>query len=222
MIVFRRFCDMYQPKHFIESRPDVLQALMQRHPFATVVWQGAEGLTAEHLPLLWQDGGAHGVLIGHVARANPVWQQANGAAVMAVFHGPQHYISPNWYPSKAEHHKAVPTWNYAVVHAHGRLSVMNDVETKRMIVSALTRTHEQTQAHPWQLSDAPEDYIAQMLHAIVGVQMVIERLEGKWKVSQNQPVSNREGVIAGLQQMAHSTEHSSAQQMTTLVQETLR
>lgn len=192
---------MYQPKHFIESRPEVLQDLMQHHPLSTVVWQGEEGLTAEHLPLLWQAEGAHGVLIGHVARANPVWQQADGAAVMAVFHGPQHYISPNWYPSKAENHKAVPTWNYAVVHAHGRLSVMTDADTKRLIVSTLTHTHEHTQARPWQLNDAPEDYITQMLNAIVGVRVGIERLEGKWKISQNQPVANREGVVRGLQDM---------------------
>ncbi|MEN9843094.1 MAG: hypothetical protein RLZZ612_923 [Pseudomonadota bacterium] len=210
---------MYQPKHFMESRPQVLQDLMQSHPLATVVWQGAEGLTAEHLPLLWQAEGAHGVLIGHVARANPVWRQAEGAAVMAVFHGPQHYISPNWYPSKAENHKAVPTWNYAVVHAHGRLVVMDDADTKRLIVSQLTQVHERTQAQPWQVSDAPPDYIAQMLHAIVGVRVVIERLEGKWKTSQNQTPVNREGVVTGLQGMAQCADApSDALRMATLVQ----
>lgn len=210
---------MYQPKHFVESRPEVLQGLMQSHPLATVVWQGAEGLTAEHLPLLWQAEGEHGVLIGHVARANPVWQHADGAMVLAVFHGPQHYISPNWYASKAENHKAVPTWNYAVVHAHGRLSVTNDADTKRAIVSQLTQVHEHTQARPWQLSDAPPDYIAHMLNAIVGVRVVLQRLEGKWKTSQNQPSANRQGVVMGLQEMGQRAEaQADALGMAALVQ----
>lgn len=137
------------------------------------------------------------MLRAHVARANPVWQEA-GAETVAIFQGPDAYISPNWYPSKHQTGKAVPTWNYAVVHAHGRLRVIEDREWLLQLVTELTNTHERTQQLPWKVSDAPQDYLERMLEMIVGIEMPVEKLVGKWKVSQNRSDSDRAGVAAGL------------------------
>jgi transcriptional regulator len=192
---------MYLPKHFEQQDEAAMAQLLQLHPLATLAWQAGDGLSAEHLPLLWERGagdGAHGTLRGHVARANPVWRAASGTAVLAVFQGPQAYITPSWYPSKAETAKVVPTWNYAVVHMHGRLRITEDAAWLRALVERLTDTHEAPRTQRWQVGDAPADYIEQMLRAIVGIEIPLASLVGKWKVSQNRSAADRAGVAAGL------------------------
>jgi transcriptional regulator len=189
---------MYLPRHFAQEDPAQLQALMVASPLATLVSTGPEGLTADHLPLEYD--AVTGTLRGHVARANPLWQQADGQPVLAVFGGPQGYVSPSWYASKAEHHKVVPTWNYAVVHAHGTLHAVQDAPWLHALVSRLTAHHESGRAAPWAVTDAPEDYIAQMLRAIVGIEIPVARLLGKWKLSQNRSAADREGVARALAQ----------------------
>jgi len=196
---------MYLPRHFEQQDAAAMAQLLQLHPLATVAWYAADGLSAEHLPLMWERAagdGAHGTLRGHVARANPVWREAAGAEVLAVFQGPQAYITPSWYPSKAANAKVVPTWNYAVVHMHGRLRITEDAAWLRALVGRLTDVHEATRAQRWQVGDAPADYIEQMLRAIVGIEIEVVRLQGKWKVSQNRTASDRTGVVAGLESMA--------------------
>lgn len=172
---------------------------MTRHPLGTLITQTDAGLGADHIPLhLVRRAGDQISLVGHVARSNPLWQQADGAEVLVVFQGPQAYVSPNWYASKAEHGRAVPTWNYAVVHAHGRLRVIDDPAWVRTQLDALTAQHEATQAHPWALSDAPADFTERLIGLVVGIEIVVNRLQGKWKVSQNQPASNQASVVEGL------------------------
>jgi transcriptional regulator len=188
---------LYQPKHFIQDDPAALAALMRDHPLAMLVHTGPDGLTADHVPLEFD--AATQTLRGHVARANPLWRQAAGQPVLAVFRGPEAYVSPSWYPSKAEHHKVVPTWNYAVVHAHGPLAAVEDAPWLHALVSRLTAHHEAPRAQPWAVADAPADYVQQMLRAIVGIEIGVERLVGKWKVSQNRPAADREGVAGALE-----------------------
>lgn len=187
---------MYLPRHFAQEDPAALHALMRDHPLAMLVHQGPDGLTADHVPLEFD--AATQTLHGHVARANPLWRQAAGQPVLAVFRGPEAYVSPSWYPSKAEHHKVVPTWNYAVVHAHGPLQVVDDAPWLHALVSRLTAHHETPQPQPWAVTDAPEDFVQQMLRAIVGIRIPVERLVGKWKVSQNRSAADRDGVAAAL------------------------
>lgn len=190
---------MYLPAHFEESRIEELHALMRGHPFATLVAHGEDGLTANHLPLhLAPETGSFGTLQGHVARANPLWQQFTDTEVLVIFNGPQAYVTPSWYATKREHGKAVPTWNYVVVHARGRLRAIDDPAWLRRNLEALVGGHEAGFAEPWQISDSPPDYIDRMLTAIVGIEIVIIDLKGKWKISQNQPALNRAGVVAGL------------------------
>jgi transcriptional regulator len=186
---------MYMPKHFEETRTDVLHGLIRAYPFATVVTHAASGLTANHLPFELVDG----VLHGHVARGNEL-AQLDGAEVLLVFQGPDGYISPNWYPSKHETGREVPTWNYAVVHVHGRLRVIDDAAWLRRLLETLTDHHEADQPQPWKVGDAPDDHIEKSLRAIVGLEITIERIEGKFKLSQNHPARNRAGVIAGLRE----------------------
>lgn len=190
---------MYLPAHFEETRSDVLHALMRERPFATLVTPGGKGLTADHLPLHFTAGvGPCGALQGHVARANPLWQHAADSDVLAIFHGPQAYVTPSWYATKQEHGKAVPTWNYVVVHARGRLRVIDDPAWLRGQMETLVAQHEAGFADPWRISDAPPDYIDTMLAAVVGIEITIADLTGKWKISQNQPAINRAGVVDGL------------------------
>jgi transcriptional regulator len=186
---------MYTPKYFAETRVEVLHGLMHDHPFATVVASTANGLVANHLPFELVGGLLH----GHVARGNEL-AQLDGAEVLLVFHGPDGYISPNWYPTKQETHREVPTWNYAVVHVHGRLRVIDDADWLRRLLETLTHRHEAGQPQPWKMSDAPEDHIEKSLRAIVGLEVAVERIEGKFKLNQNHPARNRAGVIAGLRQ----------------------
>ena len=186
---------MYTPKHFVETRVEALHELIRAYPFATVVVNTVDGLVANHLPFELVDG----VLHGHVARGNELVQM-DGTEVLLVFQGPDGYISPNWYPSKHETGREVPTWNYAVVHVHGRLRVIDDAAWLRRLLETLTDHHEAGQPQPWKISDAPEDHIEKSLRAIVGLEVAIERIEGKFKLSQNHPARNRAGVVAGLRE----------------------
>jgi len=191
---------MYLPKHFAQTDIAALHALMDAHPLATLVTHGPEGIDANHIPLHLDAGAGHnGTLRGHVARANPLAKAAAvDVEILAIFQGPQSYISPSGYATKAEHGKVVPTWNYTAVHAWGRLRLIDDPHWLRAQVRTLTTTHEAALPHPWQVSDAPADYIEKMLGAIVGIEIVIDRLVGKWKVSQNQPPANQASLVAAL------------------------
>jgi transcriptional regulator len=206
---------MYLPRHFEESRIEVLHELMRTHPFGLLVTLGEAGIEANALPFLVDPArGPQGTLLGHVARANPVWQQArDDAEVLVVFQGPQAYISPNWYASKAETGKVVPTWNYLAVHAYGRIEFFEDPERLRAIVAELTRRHESTRPAPWAVSDAPAEFIAAQLKGIIGFRLPIERLEGKWKLSQNRPPADRRGVIEGLRREGGAAETALAARM---------
>ncbi|MCA8019967.1 FMN-binding negative transcriptional regulator [Burkholderia metallica] len=187
---------MYVPAHFAESDPDALRELIVRHPFGSLITHGASGLDANHLPfeLLPNDGGL-GELHAHVARANPVWQDvANGDEVLVIFRAGDAYISPTWYPSKHVTHRQVPTWNYLVAHAYGRITVRDDEKFVRGMVARLTRTHEASQPVPWKMGDAPKDYLDVMLQSIVGLQIEITRLVGKRKLSQNKAAADIRGA----------------------------
>lgn len=212
---------MYLPAHFEETDSAALHALIRAHPLgAWVVQSGDAGLAANHIPFLLEaQRGAFGTLVGHVARANPVWHALDGgggADSLVMFQGPQSYVSPSWYASKREHGKVVPTWNYAVVHAHGAARAIHDRQWLLDLVTRLTAEHEAaTGPEPWQVADAPRDYIEHMLDAIVGVEIPIARLIGKWKVSQNRAQADRQGVAAGL--LAHRKNDDEAAAMAALV-----
>ncbi len=186
---------MYIPDHFREDRPDVLNDALRRIGFATLVTQGLE---ANHLPMLVGDG----VLRGHVARANPVWKQGAGEA-LAIFLGPHAYVSPNWYPSKAQTGKAVPTWNYITVHARGAIAWIQDGDWLRAHVTALSGTHEAGRENPWTVGDAPASYVDGLLRAIVGFELTLAKVEGKWKLNQNRDAADRAGVREGLRRDGH-------------------
>lgn len=190
---------MYLPRHFEETRPEVLHRLIAAHPLGLLVTVGADGVpVANPIPLMLDAArGDLGTLCGHVARANPVWQAA-GQTVLVVFQGPDGYISPSGYAAKAEHGKVVPTWNYAVVQARGPLQVLEGEAAAHALVSQLTDRHEAGQPRPWAVGDAPEDYIASMLRAIVCIEVPVTALVGKYKLSQNRSAADRAGVVAGL------------------------
>ena len=191
---------MYTPKHFEELRIEVMHELMRSRPLATLVTLSSGGLNANHIPLHLADAPVpFGTLRGHVARANPVWRDfAKDIEVLAIFHGPDCYITPSWYATKQETGKVVPTWNYAVVHAYGNLHIMDDAVWVRAQLEALTSQNEAGFAHPWSVSDAPREYTQKRIEAIVGFEIVITKLTDKWKVSQNRPVVDQAGVIDGL------------------------
>ena len=190
-------------RQFHVSDTATLHALVHAQPLATLVVPQGGALHVNHIPLFIDPTrGPHGTLVGHVARANGLWPLLPQQAV-AVFHGPQAYVSPNWYPSKAIDGKQVPTWNYTAVHAHGRLSAFDDPERLRALLHTLTEQHEAHRPEPWRLDDAPPDYIAKMLRAIVGVELAVERWEGLRKLSQNRTEPDHAGVVQGL--MAEGT-----------------
>jgi transcriptional regulator len=204
---------MYQPPHFRENRLEVQHALIRAQPLGLLVTAGPGGLQANHIPFLVEaDGSPHGKLRAHLARANP--QLAELAAVeecLVAFQGPQAYISPSLYPTKHEHGKVVPTWNYITVHAWGRPRVIDDVAWLRRQVEDLTAHNERSRPAAWLVSDAPEPYVAAQLKGIVGLEISIARIEGKWKVSQNRPAVDRVGVVAGLRGMGGDAEIMAAQ-----------
>ena len=193
---------MYCPEPFAETRPEILRALIQRYPLATLVSMGANGLEANPIPLYLVPGeGPQPVLQGHVARANPLWWEVpSNSEVLVIFQGPQHYISPSWYATKAETGKVVPTWNYAVVQAYGPLQIRDDPVWVRQQMVALTAQQENGFTLPWQVDDAPQDFTERLIGQVVGIEIPISHWMGKWKVSQNQPVGNRDSVIAHLEQ----------------------
>ena len=201
---------MYIPKHFEETRLPVIHGLIDAHPFASLITMGPAGLVASHIPMvLERDGTALGVLRGHVSRANLQWKDFNPEVeALAIFMGPEHYITPTWYPEKAETGKVVPTWNYAVVHVYGRLSIHDGPDWLRPHLEALTNVHEAGTAAPWKVADAPDDFVSAMMKGIVGLEIAITRLAGKWKASQNRPEKDRLAVAEGLGEL--ETESSRA------------
>lgn len=205
---------MYLPKHFEESRPEVLSELVRAHPLGLLITLAPHGLEANPIPMVLDadPAGGPGILRCHVARANPVWRETNtDVEALVVFQGPGAYISPSFYPSKAESGKVVPTWNYVTVQARGRLRAIDDAQWLRDFVGRLTDRHEAGRPVPWAVSDAPDDYVATMLRAIVGIEIVLTSLTGKWKVSQNRPAADREGVERGLaDDAARQGDHAAA------------
>jgi len=188
---------MYRPTAFQEDRIDVLHDLIRKYPFATVVTLNQEGLQANHIPFeLDPVPEPFGTLYAHVARANSVWRDLSYSdEALVIFQGPNSYISPSWYRTKEETGMVVPTWNYMIVHARGKLEPIEDAVWLRAFVEKLTRTHEENMPKPWSVSDAPSDYIEKLLTAIVGLKLTITTLVGKWKLSQNRPAHDRESVI---------------------------
>ena len=191
---------MYVPPHFREDQVPVLHDFIRAAPLATLVSSTPAGLFASHLPLLIDlEPRPFGTLSGHLARANPHWKEAApGTEALAIFTGPQAYITPAWYVAKQETGKVVPTWNYAAVHAYGTLRFFEDEASLLKLVTRLTQTHEAKRAAPWAVSDAPPDFVKGMLRAIVGFELTVTRLEGKWKMSQNRPPADIERVVEGL------------------------
>ena len=191
---------MYLPKDFREERVPALHEAIRQIALATLVTLGPDGVEASHVPMLIDPEPApFGTLRGHLARANPQWRRlAAGTQSLAIFLGPETYITPSWYATKRASGKVVPTWNYVAVHAYGALRIVDDAAWLLALVTRLTATHEAGRAQPWAVSDAPADYIAGMVKAIIGFELPIARLEGKWKMSQNRPAEDRAGVVEGL------------------------
>ena len=203
---------MYCPDSFREERREVLHALVAEHPLATLVSLNGAALNASHVPLLWYpDGSEHGVLRGHLARGNPQWRDASTEVqALALFQGPHAYISPSWYPTKQQTGKVVPTWNYATVHCRGVLRVHEDAEWLAGHVAALTTVHERDRSAPWAVEDAPGRYIETMLRGIVGIELEIAEIEGKWKFSQNRNSDDYNGVMEGLREGKRADERHMA------------
>lgn len=194
---------MFIPRIFRQQDELKCIELIKRFPFASLIVQTEQGVDAHHLPLVLQSDGEQLKLLGHIAKANPLWKQlTDKAQVLITFQGPNAYISPNWYPSKQRDGKAVPTWNYVTVHVRGELAFQHQDTDKRAMLDALTAQLEANQTEPWQLSDAPEAYVTKMLAAIVGFEIKVQSIEGKWKISQNQAIENQQGVVTGLAAVA--------------------
>lgn len=191
---------MYLPAHFAETRPEELTRIIRENPLGVLVTHSDQGLDADHLPFEFDpDTGEHGRLTAHVARANPLWRQCpTGTPVMVVFRATDGYVSPNWYPSKLETHRQVPTWNYEVVHAHGLLTVRDDERFVRAMVGRLTRRHEAAEPRPWKMSDSAPGFIDSLLRNIVGIEIAVTSLVGKRKLSQNKDARDQAGVAQAL------------------------
>ncbi len=208
--------EVYDPASFHESQTLLMHELMRAYPLATLVTLDAGALVADHIPMqVLAAPEPHGLLRGHVARANPLWRRhPQDLEALAVFQGPQVYVSPSFYPTKRLTGEVVPTWNYAVVHAYGRLTFIHDRQWLLELVESLTDAHEAVRPDPWKVADAPSAYIDKMLAAIVGFEFVISRMTGKWKVSQNRNAADRQGVVDGLR----STHDENARAIADLVQ----
>jgi transcriptional regulator len=191
---------VYIPAHFEESRVDVLHDFVRKNQFATLVTHGASGINANHIPfVLKTEPAPYGVLNGHVARANAVCQDlASGGEALVIFQGPDAYITPSWYETKKQTGTVVPTWNYIVVHAYGRPKLIEDKDWLLSHLTELTNKNESTLDSPWAVSDAPEEFVAKLMGAIIGIEMVVTRFLGKWKVSQNRSAADMSGVVDGL------------------------
>ena len=206
---------MYTPKAFEQNDPDHLHDIIAKHPFATLISHSESGIEVNHIPFFLDKSNGKYVLQGHIAKANPLWKTVNEQSeVVLVFHGPNCYISPNFYPTKKENGRAVPTWNYVAVHVKGVLQYRFNDEFKLNMLDNLTTQHEAEQEEPWSIHDAPEQYIKRMLPAIVGLEIQITAITGKWKLSQNQPQVNKQGVVEGL----FKQNTNDAQEIATLVQ----
>ncbi len=205
---------MHVPKHFQQKDKRALLELICSHPFATVVSLIDGVIAANHLPLVVSgESSDQLVLQGHVARVNPVWEKSQGQSVLAIFHGPHAYISPSAYPSKKEHGKVVPTWNYSVVHAAGRINFIHELEWKLQFLNRLTNLNEKAEREPWSVSDAPQEFIEKLSGAIVGFEIAVETLDGQWKMSQNQPQQNQAGVVTALEARTDTPSQAVAQLM---------
>ena len=197
---------MYIPAHFRQDNEAELHALMRAQPLATLVTQSAEGPCANHIPLLLDASGGRCVLSGHLPRSNSAWKDhPSDAPVLTLFHGPQAYVSPSWYASKAATGRVVPTWNYTAVHARGRLRVIDDAAWLRAHLEAITDSQESRFAHPWKVSDAPADFTEQLMRGLVGIEIEVTSLEGKWKIGQNRSPEDRAGVAAGLRKLGEAS-----------------
>jgi transcriptional regulator len=207
---------MYVPKLYEESDLRVLHALIRSHPLGAWVTEASGGLLVNHIPFLVDSNqGDYGMLVGHVARANPIWKSfSTEIPSVVIFQGPQSYISPSWYPSKQEHGKVVPTWNYAVVHTHGFPRAHDDRDWLRKHVTQLVNVHESGEPKPWSVADAPRDFIEGLLGEIVGIEIPIMTITGKWKTSQNRVTKDKMGAIAGLRERGDDN----SQQMAELVE----
>jgi transcriptional regulator len=193
---------MYSPSQFEETRVEVLHGLIRAHPLGTLVTLGKSGLEANHIPFeVHADPAPFGTLRAHVARANPVWREFSlDVDALVVFQGPSAYITPSWYATKRETGKVVPTYNYAVVHACGKMRAIEDRAWLRALVGRLTDRFESSRAQPWQVTDAPTEFVDNLLGAIVGLEIPVVRLVGKWKMSQNRPAVDHEGIVQGLRE----------------------
>jgi len=206
---------MYVPKHFAETRPEIMHKLIRSYPFGTLITMTSHGLEASHIPFVFKpDPAPFGTLQGHLARANSQWKVSTpDVEALVIFNGPDAYITPSWYPTKRDTGKAVPTWNYVVVHAYGKLQVIEDEDWLKTHVEELTNQHEQGRDEPWKVSDAPADYTARLLKGFVGVQIELTRLEGKWKLGQNRSEADRQGVFEGLKAESDVTSRSMVEYM---------
>lgn len=196
---------MYIPPHFAQANPEELQRIIRAHPLGTIVRAGSDDLDADHVPFEFDpSSGPFGKLSAHVARANPLWQTSpTGTEVLVIFRGAEAYVSPNWYPSKHEAHRQVPTWNYEVVHAHGRLTILDDERFVRGLLARLTRHHEAAEPKPWKMGDSAPDFIDEMLSKIVGIEVEITSIAGKSKLSQNKEARDRLGAAETLVARGH-------------------
>lgn len=196
---------MYTPAHFAITEPAALHRIIREHPLGVLVTPGEQGADADHIPFEFDPAaGALGTLTAHVARANPLWQRCpTGTPVLVIFRGAEAYISPNWYPSKHEAHRQVPTWNYEVVHAHGTLTVHDDERWVRGLVARLTRRHEAAEPRPWKMTDSAPEFIDGLLRNIVGIEITVTSLVGKAKLSQNKEVRDRHSAADTLAERGH-------------------
>jgi transcriptional regulator len=194
---------MYQPPHFRENRLDVQHALIRAHPLGLLVTLGKTGLIANPIPFILDEAASpYGTLRAHLSRANPQWRNFDpDTEALVVFQGAETYITPSWYEAKREHGKVVPTWNYAIVQARGRMQVVEDPAWLLKQITAMTSAQEATRQEPWVVSDAPSDFLAAQMKGIIGVEIEITEIEGKWKVSQNRSEADRRGVAAGLRDL---------------------
>lgn len=210
---------VYLPPHFEEQRIEAMHDLIRAYPLGTIVHLGPDGLNANHIPFLIDPAaGPLGTLLAHVARNNALWREASpDLETLVIFQGPDAYISPNWYATKRETHEVVPTYNYAVVHAYGRVQIHDDEKWLRGVIGKLTKVMEASQPSPWKMADAPRDYLNTRLTEIVGVEIEITRLIGKSKLSQNRPLADREGAVAGLRGTGNPGDVATAEMMEMLI-----
>ena len=200
---------MYNPAPFVETRVDVLHTFIRAHPLGALVTNGPGGPEATHLPFFLDPSAT--LLRCHMARANPQWRQIeSGGRVLVIFSGASHYITPSWYPAKREHGKVVPTWNYVAIHASGFARLFEDTPSLLRHLNELTDAQESGFAERWSVADAPPEYVVGLTKAIVGIELAVDRIEGKWKVSQNRPAADQQGVIAGLDEVGSHDSHEMA------------